>query len=82
MKSVIRFEWKYLNGSCVPTDYFISIDHIVYYYLNSNFAVWKNLKKFTIRVKELFEPIVLLTIGDGVFVFLKAFFEIIFCQLR
>ena len=33
----------------------------------------KNLKLFPIRVKELFEPIVLRKKGDGFLLFLKAF---------
>ena len=41
--------------------------------MNSNFAILKNLKLFSIRVKELFEPIVLWKKGDGFLLFLKAF---------
>ena len=44
--------------------------------LNSNFASYlKNLKLFSIRMKELIEPIVLRRICDGFLLFLKAFFE-------
>ena len=41
--------------------------------LNSNFAISKTLKSFSIRVNELFEPIVLRRKGDGCLLFLKAF---------
>ena len=37
------------------------------------FRYLKNLKLFWIRVKELFEPIVLRKKGDGFLLFLKAF---------
>ena len=40
--------------------------------MNSNFAIL-NQKLFSIRVKELFEPIVLQKKGDGFLLFLKAF---------
>ena len=40
--------------------------------LNSNFAIL-NTRIFSIRVKELFEPIVLRQKGDGFLLFLKAF---------
>ena len=56
-KSIIRIKESQLRP-CFP------IGHIS---LNSNFAILKIQKLFSIRVKELFEPIVLRKIGDGVF---------------
>ena len=41
--------------------------------MNSNFASLKKQKLFSIRVKEIFEPIVLRKKGDGFLLFLKAF---------
>ena len=46
---------------------------IVYCYLEFKLHYLKNLNFFSIRVKELFESIVLRTKGDGVLLFLKAF---------
>ena len=47
---------------------------IVYCYLEYKLRYLKNLKLFSIRVKELFEPIVLpKKKGDGFLLFLKAF---------
>ena len=41
--------------------------------LNSNFAIFKNLKLFSVRVKKLFKPVVLRKIGDRFLLFLKEF---------
>ena len=41
--------------------------------LKSNFAILKNLELFSMKVKELFEPVVLRKIGDGFLLFVKAF---------
>ena len=46
---------------------------IVYCYLEFKLHYLKNLKLFSSRVKELFEPIVLRKKGDGFLLFLKAF---------
>ena len=43
----------------VTTEYILSIGYIVYCYLEFKLRYLKNLKLFSIRVKELFEPIVL-----------------------
>ena len=42
--------------------------------MNSNFAILKKQKLFSIRVNELFEPVVLRKKGDRFLLFLKAFF--------
>ena len=42
-------------------------------YIEFKLSYLKNLKLFSIRVKELFEPIVLPKKGDGFLLFLKAF---------
>ena len=47
---------------------------IVYCYLEFKLHYLKNLKLFSIRVKELFEPIVLQRKTDGFLLFLKIFF--------
>ena len=41
--------------------------------MNSNFAILKKQKLFSIRVKELFEPTGQRKKGDGFLLFLKAF---------
>ena len=46
---------------------------IVYCYLEFKLRYLKNLKLFSIRVKELFENIVLRRKGDGFLLFFKAF---------
>ena len=46
---------------------------IVYCYLEIKLRYLKNLKLFSIRVKDLFEPIVLGRKADGLLLFLKAF---------
>ena len=46
---------------------------IVYCYLEFKLRYLKNQKLFSLRVKELFEPIVLRKKGDGFLLFLKAF---------
>ena len=46
---------------------------IVYCYLEFKLGYLKNVKLFLIRVKELFEPIVLRKKGNGFLLFLKAF---------
>ena len=46
---------------------------MVYCYTEFKLRYLKNLKLFSIRVKELFEPIVLRKKGDGLLLFLKAF---------
>ena len=46
---------------------------IVYCYLEFKLRYLKNLNFFSIRVKELFEPIVLRRKDDGFLLFLKAF---------
>ena len=46
---------------------------MVYCYLEFKLCYLKNLKLFLIRVKELFEPIVLQRKVDGFLLFLKAF---------
>ena len=45
----------------------------MYCYLEFKLRYLKNLKLFSVRLKELFEPIVLRKIADGVLPFLKAF---------
>ena len=45
----------------------------MYCYLEFKLCYLKNLKSFSIRVKELFEPIVLQMIADKFLLFLKAF---------
>ena len=68
------FEWLWFNS-------FIRGSHlgafcpyaIVYWYLEFKLRSLKNLKLFSIRVKELFEPIVLRRKGDGFLLLLKAF---------
>ena len=45
----------------------------MYCYLEFNICDLKNLKLFSIRVKELFELIVLQRKGGGFLLFLKAF---------
>ena len=45
----------------------------MYCYLEFKLRYLKNLKLFSSRVKELFEPIVLRRKGDGFLLFLKAF---------
>ena len=47
----------------------------IYCYLECKKCYLKNLKLFSIRVKELFEPIVLREKGNGFLFFLKAFFS-------
>ena len=44
--------------------------HRPYCYLEFKLRYLKNLKLFSIRVKELFEPIVLRIKGDGLLLFL------------
>ena len=46
---------------------------IVYCYLEFKHCYFKNLKLFSINIKQLFEPIVLRRKGDGFLLFLKAF---------
>ena len=46
---------------------------LVYCYLEFKLRYHKNLKSFSIRVKEFFQPIVLPKTGDGCLLFLKAF---------
>ena len=46
---------------------------IVYCYLEFKLRYLKKLKLFSIRVKELFEPIVLRKKGDGFLLFFKGF---------
>ena len=45
----------------------------MYCYLEFKLGYVKNLKLFSIRVKELFEPIVLQNEADGFLLFLNAF---------
>ena len=45
----------------------------MYCYPEFKLRFLENLKSFKIRVKELFEPIVLRGKGDGLLLFLKAF---------
>ena len=45
----------------------------MYCYIEFKLRYLKYLKLFSIRVKELFEPIVLRKKGDGFLLFLKAF---------
>ena len=45
----------------------------MYYYLEFKLSYLKNLKLFSTKVKELFEPIVLRGKGHGFLLFLKAF---------
>ena len=46
----------------------------MYCYLEFKLRYLKNLKLFSIRVKELFEPIVLRKKGDGFFALFKSIF--------
>ena len=46
---------------------------IVYFYHEFKLRHLKNQKLFSIRVNELFEPIILRRKGDGFLLFLKAF---------
>ena len=49
------------------------IGHVMYCYHEFNLRYLKNLKLFSIRMKELFEPIVLRKKADMFLLFLKAF---------
>ena len=62
------------NWCILPIGYSVLI-HWIQITLNSNYTILKNLKLFSIRVKELVEPKDLRKKGDRILLFSKAFLE-------